>query len=172
MLLEIAAFTDNLTLHTKMQMMLSTRTGAERLWLIGAPQLDVDHVPRIRYFFTLDWLSNVLATELDPEIKDDVNEIREWAYRTGAQRILLTLIYDTDQGSLVNAAAEEEEQKREYEEDCQYLAYAEAHYASEGDLEFDDTAVVSRGDDPGAYVQGWKWVSAEDAGVEVDEEEE
>jgi hypothetical protein len=28
----------------------------------------------------------------------------------------------------------------------------------EGELEFDDTALVSEGDDNGAYVQAWVWV--------------
>lgn len=34
-------------------------------------------------------------------------------------------------------------------------------YESEGDLELDDGAVVSEGDDNGAYVQMWKWVPFE-----------
>lgn len=39
-------------------------------------------------------------------------------------------------------------------------AYREAarDYQRDGDLEFDDNAVVSLGDDPGAYVQCWKWI--------------
>lgn len=31
-------------------------------------------------------------------------------------------------------------------------------HASEGELEIDDDAVVSRGDDHGAYVSAWVWV--------------
>ena len=31
----------------------------------------------------------------------------------------------------------------------------------EGELEFDESAVVSEGDDNGAYVQAWVWVSFE-----------
>lgn len=31
-------------------------------------------------------------------------------------------------------------------------------YHRDGDLEFDDNPVVSRGDDNGAYVMCWKWV--------------
>jgi hypothetical protein len=32
----------------------------------------------------------------------------------------------------------------------------------EGELEIDDDAVVSKGDDAGAYVQAWVWVEDED----------
>lgn len=31
-------------------------------------------------------------------------------------------------------------------------------YHRDGELEFDDNPVVSRGDDPGAYVMCWRWV--------------
>ncbi len=47
-------------------------------------------------------------------------------------------------------------------------AYREAArrlHQHEGECEVDDGAVVSFGDDPGAYVQAWVWVSAQDAGV-------
>ncbi len=43
-------------------------------------------------------------------------------------------------------------------EEAAFLAAAREHYTSEGDLEFDDNAVVSLSDDNGAYVMGWKWV--------------
>lgn len=37
-------------------------------------------------------------------------------------------------------------------------------YESEGDLELDDDdkVIISEGDDNGAYVQMWKWVSFDD----------
>lgn len=38
-------------------------------------------------------------------------------------------------------------------------------HESEGDLELDDDAVISLGDDNGAYVQMWKWVDF--AGTEL-----
>lgn len=46
-------------------------------------------------------------------------------------------------------------------------AYLDAarEYVSEGDLELDDNAVVSISSDGGAYVQMWKWIGAEEAGV-------
>lgn len=56
-----------------------------------------------------------------------------------------------------------------------YLAYAQENLQADGDLEFDDDAVVSMGDDKGAYVQAWKWVYASDVpgvGQEHDEEED
>lgn len=31
-------------------------------------------------------------------------------------------------------------------------------YAYDGEIEIDGNAVVSRGDDPGAYVAAWLWV--------------
>lgn len=40
--------------------------------------------------------------------------------------------------------------------------------AVEGDLEVDDSAIVSEGDDNGAYVTGWKWISFE--GMALDKE--
>lgn len=43
-------------------------------------------------------------------------------------------------------------------EELAFLAAAKEHHTSEGDLEFDDNAVVSLSDDNGAYVMGWKWV--------------
>lgn len=36
---------------------------------------------------------------------------------------------------------------------------------SGGELEIDDNALVSMGEDPGAYVAAWIWVDNEDAGV-------
>lgn len=35
-------------------------------------------------------------------------------------------------------------------------------YAIDGELEFDDDAKVSFGDDPGAYVQCWRWITDAD----------
>ena len=47
--------------------------------------------------------------------------------------------------------------------DRRYIAAAQDHRLIEdGTLEVDDNAVVSRGDDPGAYVQAWLWVYRSD----------
>ena len=55
---------------------------------------------------------------------------------------------------------------------AQYRAAAQNNTISqEGKLEVDDGAVVSMGDDKGAYVQAWLWVSDEDAGIESDDDE-
>jgi hypothetical protein len=40
---------------------------------------------------------------------------------------------------------------------CEYRAAAQAHHR-EGELEIDPGAVVSKGDDPGAYVMAWLWI--------------
>jgi RNA polymerase subunit RPABC4/transcription elongation factor Spt4 len=44
-------------------------------------------------------------------------------------------------------------------------AYRNAVQTVDGEMEIDNDAEVSMGEDPGAYVMIWKWVSAEDAGV-------
>lgn len=45
-----------------------------------------------------------------------------------------------------------------------YLAAAKLRQ-KDGELEIDDNAKVSLGDDPGAYVQAWIWVSNKEAGL-------
>ncbi|ARJ65971.1 hypothetical protein WV31_10060 [Magnetospirillum sp. ME-1] len=52
------------------------------------------------------------------------------------------------------------------EEDSPYIAYAQSNLAKGGELEIDDTTVVSHGGDAGAYVHAWVWVSDDDAGIE------
>ncbi len=49
--------------------------------------------------------------------------------------------------------------------DEQYRNTAKALFHNEGDLEVDENAAVSRGDDPGAYVQVWVWVSNADVRI-------
>lgn len=56
-----------------------------------------------------------------------------------------------------------DDQAEDAETKVAYLTAAMDLHAVEGDLEFDEGADVSLGDDAGAYVQAWKWVSAEDA---------
>lgn len=41
--------------------------------------------------------------------------------------------------------------------DAQYREAANDVFGSDGDLEFDDNATVSTGEDPGAYVAAWTW---------------
>ena len=43
-----------------------------------------------------------------------------------------------------------------------YRRIAEELYGTEGELEFDDDAVVSAGTGDGAYVMGWRWVDSDD----------
>ena len=47
-------------------------------------------------------------------------------------------------------------------DDAAYIAAARRKYAREGEIEVDENAKVSRGDDPGAYVQAWVWVPEEE----------
>ena len=51
----------------------------------------------------------------------------------------------------------------------QMIAAARSLYQSEGEIEIDDNAKVSRAEgnpDNGAFVQGWVWVSDEEASQE------
>lgn len=50
-------------------------------------------------------------------------------------------------------------------------AYRGAVTVKDGEIELDEDAEVSLGEDPGAYVMVWTWVDAADAGLEVEEPE-
>jgi hypothetical protein len=45
------------------------------------------------------------------------------------------------------------------------IGAAQEIHQEEGSLEIDDTTVISRGDEPGAYVMAWVWVNDADAGI-------
>ena len=47
----------------------------------------------------------------------------------------------------------------------QYRAAAKARWEREGEIEIDDEAAVSIGDDGGAYIQAWVWVRDSDHGI-------
>ena len=49
------------------------------------------------------------------------------------------------------------------EASAEYLKAAQEIYGRDGELEFDDDAVVSMGCDAGAYVAGWRWVTSVEA---------
>ena len=52
----------------------------------------------------------------------------------------------------------------------QFRDAAEAIHAKEGEIEFDkDAMLVAEGEDDGAYVMAWVWVSDDDAGHETAE---
>lgn len=55
--------------------------------------------------------------------------------------------------------------------DEQYREAAKAQHECEGTCEIDSNAVVSRGGDPGAYVQAWVWVYNDTIPGYVDDEE-
>ncbi len=56
--------------------------------------------------------------------------------------------------------------------DAEYTKAAKRLHESEGEIEVDDGARVSRGDDPGAYVQAWVWVPDDEAAPETEERPE
>jgi hypothetical protein len=41
---------------------------------------------------------------------------------------------------------------------AEYIRLAREQHQKDGEIEIDDDAGVSRGADPGAYVQAWVWV--------------
>lgn len=53
--------------------------------------------------------------------------------------------------------------------DAEYTKAAKRLHESEGEVEVDVNARVSRGDDPGAYVQAWVWVPDDQAAPETEE---
>lgn len=46
--------------------------------------------------------------------------------------------------------------------DPRYIEAAINEYAEDGRIEIDDDALISHGDDQGAYVQAWVWVDNDD----------
>lgn len=64
-----------------------------------------------------------------------------------------------------------DEEKREQKElDC----YRQAAFKrqKDGEIEFDADAIVSHGNDGGAYVQAWVWIGDDEAGVKAAELEQ
>ncbi|MHB1768515.1 MAG: hypothetical protein ACYCUV_11785 [Phycisphaerae bacterium] len=49
-------------------------------------------------------------------------------------------------------------QEKEAASSAEYLITARKIFEEEGELEFDDDAVVSLGADDGAYVMAWRWI--------------
>ena len=49
--------------------------------------------------------------------------------------------------------------------DNRYYREAAQNQSREGDWEVDEDAVVSMGDDPGAYVMAWVWITREESGI-------
>lgn len=56
--------------------------------------------------------------------------------------------------------------------DDEFIGRAKELFVSEGTIEVDDGATVSRGDDEGAYVAAWVWVPCEPLNLDVDDESE
>ena len=54
--------------------------------------------------------------------------------------------------------------------DAAFHGAAKAKHHKEGSVEIDDDALVSVGDDPGAYVQAWIWVEDSEAQAWVEAE--
>lgn len=66
----------------------------------------------------------------------------------------------------------EEGEEDEPPTDEEYIETARQIHGEDGVCEIDEGAVVSRGDDPGAYVQAWVWVYKTDIDPEKYAEKE
>jgi hypothetical protein len=51
---------------------------------------------------------------------------------------------------------------KDAKKNLRYRVTAMQRHGHEGELEFDDDAVVSVSDGTGAYVMGWRWIEAEE----------
>ena len=60
---------------------------------------------------------------------------------------------------LEHEAKEVEQFAKAARKNGKYREAADRLYHRDGDLEVDDGAVVSKGNDAGAYVMCWKWIS-------------
>lgn len=68
----------------------------------------------------------------------------------------------TEARALATRLEEGEAQPDDGISDDRYRERAETLYARAGQLEIDPGADVSRGGDPGAYVQAWVWIAHDD----------
>lgn len=66
--------------------------------------------------------------------------------------------------ALTELTKADEEAKATPELDAKYRALAKEEYEVEGEIEIDDNAKISYGDDNGAYVQAWVWVEDPEGG--------
>lgn len=88
-------------------------------------------------------LANKLA-ELDIDALEDADDLRR------------TLLIQKSRA--LQALADLEGSTPEQRERLARIREMAREHEREGDLELDDEAVVSEGDDNGAYVQMWKWI--------------
>lgn len=71
------------------------------------------------------------------------------------------------EGGLTFSQVVEAFAKRRSPEEVAYAQAARKNHHKEGDLEVDESAIVSKGDDDGAYVMGWVWVPKAETEEEV-----
>lgn len=95
------------------------------------------------------------------QLRYQLRRFERQAKAAGLDKGLLDLIHARLQPafSLLNEAAFEPGQGDV--PDHKWIEAASLLFAEEGRIEIDDHAMVSPGDDPGAYVQAWVWVPIE-----------
>lgn len=81
-------------------------------------------------------------------------------YRDETQALLNASALALEEYHVQEASPEEEDDEHPHDE--RFRQVAAEMYEEEGSLEIDANAPVSRGDDPGAYVQAWVWVAYSD----------
>lgn len=79
----------------------------------------------------------------------------------GLTGLAIAALAATDRVALANAPEDEERRQK-------IIAIARDDHCKDGVIEIDDDAVVSEGDDNGAYVQAWVWVSFADTELDKD----
>ena len=92
-----------------------------------------------------------------------------------AQALLETVLASPAQSGLVTARLRrllKEETESDPARDEAYIAEARLLHHRDGEVEIDGSAVVSYGNDPGAYVQAWVWVDESDLAPEAQDAEE
>lgn len=109
----------------------------------------------IREDLLKDTLEAIKASEFDCEIGKSPDESS--AKYLGELRAKLEKVLDI-----------EEPQEGE-PTDEEYVNTAREIYHKDGETEIDAGAIVSRGDDPGAYVMAWVWVYAADVDPKYEE---
>jgi hypothetical protein len=106
------------------------------------------------------------------EIRDDP----DWAEFTGSSRFQMSdaekaAILKTTDPAMQDLRTRVIESATVSDEDRDIFVMAKG-YARDGDLEFDTDAIISSGDDNGAYVGGFKWIDFSGTHLDKDVEED
>ena len=104
------------------------------------------------------------------EIQGEAIEVSDLAeakatVRSALDTANMSIINDIANGMKVTGVSDPTDGTCEIYQDAA-IEQARRQYGSEGAIEVDDGAQLSKGDDPGTYVQAWLWVYDQDVGVQ------